>query len=158
MASRTGVAETPSGAARAGAEERVPSSRSPGMIALRSASVTEARRLLVCWISPRGMSVEVVGAAVGEGSQHEALGVRVRRIEHVLGGAGDPGPAGHGGDDGLVLADAGGADQAAHEARADEGLVDEVGLEGELAAGVQLRHAGAGPGAAGGAVEPAGVD
>src|SRR5699024_8848333 len=32
------------------------------------------------------------------------------------------------------------------------------GLDGELATGVELRHAGAGPGAAGRAVEPAGVD
>ncbi len=41
---------------------------------------------------------------------------------------------------------------------ADEGLVDEVGAQRQFAAGVQLRHPGAGAGAAGRAVEPAGVD
>ena len=47
---------------------------------------------------------------------------------------------------------------AADEPAADEGLVDEVGVERELAAGPQLGHAGRRAGAARRPVEPAGVD
>src|SRR5690606_26491388 len=46
----------------------------------------------------------------------------------------------------------------ADEPGADEALVDEVGAEGQLTAGMELGDPGAGAGAARGTVEPAGVD
>ncbi|GHI25840.1 hypothetical protein Shyd_72110 [Streptomyces hydrogenans] len=61
-------------------------------------------------------------------------------------------------DDGGPAPDGGLGDQSPGELGPDEGLVDEVGVQGELSAGVQLGHPGAGAGAARGAVEPAGVD
>ena len=50
------------------------------------------------------------------------------------------------------------ADEPAGEARPDDRLVDERRAERQLAAGVQLRHPRARPGAARRAVEPAGMD
>src|SRR5207302_8600058 len=90
--------------------------------------------------------------------ENEAGGERVVGVEEVVGGAGDPGSAGDGGDDGGVVADRGFLDQAAGEAGADEGLVDEVGVEGEPAAGVQLSHPRGRTRAARPTVEPAGGD
>src|SRR5690606_21872628 len=70
-------------------------------------------------------SFEVSGSPCA--SELEAGGEGVGRIEHVLADTGHPGAAGDGRDDRVVLADRGGADQAAGEPAADERLVDEVG-------------------------------
>src|SRR5690606_15203066 len=83
-------------------------------------------------------------------------------VEVVLGRAGDPGAAGDrrddGGEPGAVRPHLGLLDGPADEPGADEALVDEVGAEGQLTAGMELGDPGAGAGAARGTVEPAGVD
>src|SRR5690625_5320885 len=72
-------------------------------------------------------------------SERESGRERVGGIEHLLGGGDDPGAAGDGGHDRLVLPHPIGVDQATGERGAEKGLVDEVRLEVQPAAGVDRK-------------------
>src|SRR5699024_6402594 len=94
---------------------------------------------------------------VGPGSEGEAGGEGIARVEHELRGGGQPGASGDRRHHGHVVADVCLLDQAAGEGGADEGLVDEVGVQPQLPTSVADGHEGAGPGAAGRTIEPARV-
>src|SRR5215210_1431437 len=116
--------------------------------------------------TPRAASAWAVAAptipaptiATRIGLEREAGRERVGRVEQVLAHAGDPRAAGdlrhHGGAAGDLRL----GDEPAREAGADHGFVHERLVQRQLAAGVQLGHAGARAGPARRAVEPAGVD
>jgi hypothetical protein len=80
--------------------------------------------------------------------QDEASWERISRIEQVLRGAGDPGPAGDGGHHRQLSVRRRLLHQPAGEVRADERLVVEIGVQRQFTAGVQLGHSRAGAGAA----------
>ncbi len=81
---------------------------------------------------------------------------RVGLVDDVLRPPGDPRRSGQLRHDRRVRADLRFAEQATGPGRAQDSLVDEVLADGQLAAGMEDRHPGAGPGAARGAVEDAG--
>src|SRR5688500_1711880 len=110
-------------------------------------------------VSTGPASTSLISCAPSGSSEQEAGWEGVFGVEEVLGGPGEPGSAGDRGDHrGDAPGQGGLVDETPGERRADEGLVDEVGADRELAARVELGHPGAGAGAAGAPVEPAGMD
>src|SRR5690349_10632603 len=92
-------------------------------------------------------------------SQFEPGGERVVGVEQVLRGAGHPGAPGNGWCHCRDSCECSLVDKLAGEAGADERLVDEVGMQVQFAACMQLCHPCAGAGATGGPVEhPRGND
>src|SRR5699024_7489447 len=86
-------------------------------------------------------------------AEDESFREGVGGIDEVCGEAVDPGLAGDSGNDGGILADCGFFDEPAGEGGAHDAFVDEIPTERKLVLRVHDGHAGAGAGAAGGAVE-----
>src|SRR3954452_10763014 len=142
---------------RASAAASRPAARTVGSRADKASNARLARSTT----SPTGGSVAASGVAVGvvvaglgefmisskrvrpgcrlQGrssgwSEGETGGEGVGGVEQVAGCSGDPGAPGDGRDDGRSAGHVGLGDQAAHEAAADERLVDEIRLERQFTA------------------------